>query len=110
MKISWVLLLGAIAGLTACHRQAAAPAPPIRPVLSVIVAPEAAGAGDVAGAIVFEGAADPSLVVVGVSEGLLHAKSTDNSTMVRTDAKERERMVSSSSEFFSPRMDRRQTQ
>jgi len=70
-------------------------------------APEAVEVGEVEGAIEFEFAADPSLVVVGVSEGLLQAKSTDNSTIVRTDANERERMVPSSSEFFSPRMDRR---
>ena len=42
MKASWALLLAAIAGLTACHRREAAPAPLIRPVLSLIVAPEAA--------------------------------------------------------------------
>ncbi len=51
MKISCVLLLGAVAGITACHRQAAAPAPPIRPVLSVIVAPEAAGGAAFAGTV-----------------------------------------------------------
>jgi membrane fusion protein, multidrug efflux system len=42
MKTSWILLFGAVAGLTACHRQAAAPAAPIRPVLSIVIAPEAA--------------------------------------------------------------------
>ena len=51
MKTSWVLLLGAVAGLTACHRRAAAPAPPIRPVLSIIVAPEAAGGAAFAGTV-----------------------------------------------------------
>ncbi len=51
MKTSWILLLGAIAGLTACHRHAAAPAPPIRPVLSIIVAPELAGGAAFAGTV-----------------------------------------------------------
>jgi RND family efflux transporter MFP subunit len=50
MKISWVLLLGAIAGLNACNRHAA-PVPPIRPVLSMIVAPEAAGGAAFAGTV-----------------------------------------------------------
>ena len=49
MKTSWILLLGAVAGLTACHRRAAAPPPPIRPVLSIIVAPAAAGGAAFAG-------------------------------------------------------------
>ena len=51
MKTSWILLLGAVAGLTACHRHAAAPAPPIRPVLSIVVAPEAAGGAAFAGTV-----------------------------------------------------------
>jgi len=51
MKTSWVLLLGAVAGLTACHRQAAAPAAPIRPVLSIVVAPELAGGAAFAGTV-----------------------------------------------------------
>ena len=51
MKTSWILLLAAVAGLTACHRRAAAPAPPIRPVLSIIVAPEAAGGAAFAGTV-----------------------------------------------------------
>lgn len=50
MKTSLILLLGAIAGLTACH-QHEAPAPPIRPVLSVIVAPEAAEGAAFAGTV-----------------------------------------------------------
>ena len=51
MKTSWILLLVAVAGLTACHRRAAAPAPPIRPVLSIVVAPEAAGGAAFAGTV-----------------------------------------------------------
>ena len=51
MKTSWILLLAAVAGLTACHRRAAAPAPPIRPVLSIVVAPEAAGGAAFAGTV-----------------------------------------------------------
>ena len=51
MKTSWILLLGAVAGLTACHRRAEAPAPPIRPVLSIVVAPEAAGGAAFAGTV-----------------------------------------------------------
>ena len=51
MKTSWILLLGAVAGLSACHRQAAAPAAPIRPVLSIIVAPEAADGAVFAGTV-----------------------------------------------------------
>jgi RND family efflux transporter MFP subunit len=51
MKASWALLLGAVAGLTACHRHAAAPAPQIRPVLSIIVAPEAAEGAAFAGTV-----------------------------------------------------------
>jgi RND family efflux transporter MFP subunit len=51
MKTSWILLLGAIAGLTACHRQTATPASPIQPVLSMIVAPEAAGGAAFAGTV-----------------------------------------------------------
>ncbi|MGA7214724.1 MAG: efflux RND transporter periplasmic adaptor subunit, partial [Terrimicrobiaceae bacterium] len=51
MKTSWILLLAAAAGLTACHRRAAAPAPPIRPVLSIVVAPEAAGGAAFAGTV-----------------------------------------------------------
>ena len=50
MKTPWLLSLGMVAGLTACQRQAA-PAPPIRPVLSVIVAPEAAGGAAFAGTV-----------------------------------------------------------
>jgi RND family efflux transporter MFP subunit len=50
MKISWVLLLGAVAGLAACH-QHAAPTSPIRPVLSTIVAPEVAGGATFAGTV-----------------------------------------------------------
>ena len=49
MKTSWILLLAAFAGLTACDRHAAAPPSPIRPVLSIIVAPEAAGGAAFAG-------------------------------------------------------------
>ena len=51
MKTSWILLLGAVAGLTACHRNAEAPAPPIRPVLSIVAAPEAAGGAAFAGTV-----------------------------------------------------------
>jgi RND family efflux transporter MFP subunit len=51
MKTSYILALAAVAGLTACHRQAAAPAPLIRPVLSVVVAPEAAGGAIFAGTV-----------------------------------------------------------
>lgn len=51
MKTSSILLLGAIAGLTACHRQTAAPAEPTRPVLSIIVAPELAGGAAFAGTV-----------------------------------------------------------
>ena len=51
MKTSWILLLAAVAGLTACHRRAAAPAPPRRPVLSIVVAPEAAGGATFAGTV-----------------------------------------------------------
>jgi membrane fusion protein, multidrug efflux system len=51
MKTSWILLLAAVAGLTACHRPAEAPAPPIRPVLSIVVAPEAAGGAAFAGTV-----------------------------------------------------------
>lgn len=51
MKTSWILLLATVAGLTACHRRAAAPAPLIRPVLSIIVAPEAAGGAAFAGTV-----------------------------------------------------------
>jgi RND family efflux transporter, MFP subunit len=51
MKTSWILLLGAVAGLTACHRHAEAPAPPIRPVLSIVAAPEAAGGAAFAGTV-----------------------------------------------------------
>ena len=50
MKTSGILLLGAIAGLTACHRHET-PATPIRPVLSVIVAPEAADETGFAGTV-----------------------------------------------------------
>jgi len=51
MKTSWVLLLSAVAGLTSCHRRAAAPALPIRPVLSIIVAPAAGEGAAFAGTI-----------------------------------------------------------
>ena len=51
MKISCILLLAVFAGLTACHRHAAAPPSPIRPVLSIIVAPEAAGGAAFAGTV-----------------------------------------------------------
>jgi membrane fusion protein, multidrug efflux system len=51
MKTSCILLLAAVAGLTACHRHAAAPAPLIRPVLSIVVAPEAAGGAAFAGTV-----------------------------------------------------------
>ena len=51
MKTSWVLLLAAVAGLTACHRRAATPPPPIRPVLSIIVAPAAGEGAAFAGTI-----------------------------------------------------------
>ena len=51
MKTPWILLLAAVAGLTACHRREAAPAPLIRPVLSIIVAPEAAGGAAFAGTV-----------------------------------------------------------
>jgi RND family efflux transporter MFP subunit len=51
MKTSWILLLPAVAGLAACHRQAAAPAPLIRPVLSITVSPEAAGGAAFAGTV-----------------------------------------------------------
>lgn len=51
MKTSWVLLLSAVAGLTACHRRAATPPPPIRPVLSIIVAPAAGEGAAFAGTI-----------------------------------------------------------
>jgi RND family efflux transporter MFP subunit len=51
MKKSCILLLAAVAGLTACHQRAAAPAPLIRPVLSIIVAPEAAGGAAFAGTV-----------------------------------------------------------
>jgi RND family efflux transporter MFP subunit len=51
MKTSSILLLGALGALTACHRQAAAPALPIRPVLSIIAAPEAAGGTAFAGTV-----------------------------------------------------------
>ena len=51
MKTSLILLLAAVAGLTACHRRAAAPAPLIRPVLSIVVAPEAAGGAAFAGTV-----------------------------------------------------------
>jgi RND family efflux transporter MFP subunit len=51
MKTSWILLFAAFAGLTACHRHAAAPPAPIRPVLSIIVAPEAAGGAAFAGTV-----------------------------------------------------------
>jgi len=49
--LTFVLI--AVAGLTACHRRVAAPAPIIRPVLSIIVAPEAAGGA--AGGAAFAG-------------------------------------------------------
>jgi RND family efflux transporter MFP subunit len=52
MKTPWILLLAAVvAGLSACHRQAAAPAPLIRPVLSIVVAPEAARGSAFAGTV-----------------------------------------------------------
>jgi multidrug efflux pump subunit AcrA (membrane-fusion protein) len=51
MKKTCILLLAAVAGLTACHQRAAAPAPLIRPVLSIIVAPEAAGGAVFAGTV-----------------------------------------------------------
>jgi len=51
MKTSWVLLLSAVAGLTACHRRAAIPPPPIRPVLSIIVGPAAVEGAAFAGTI-----------------------------------------------------------
>ncbi len=51
MKISILLSLGVIAGLTACHREATSPAPLTRPVLSTIVAPEAAGGAGFAGTV-----------------------------------------------------------
>ena len=51
MKPSYILLLAGVAGLTACHRREAAPAPLIRPVLSIVVAPEAAGGAAFAGTV-----------------------------------------------------------
>lgn len=51
MKTSWILLSAVVAGLTACHRREAAPAPLIRPVLSIVVAPEAAGGAAFAGTV-----------------------------------------------------------
>jgi RND family efflux transporter MFP subunit len=51
MKAFSLLSLGVFAALTACHRNAAAPAAPIRPVLSIIVAPEAAGGAAFAGTV-----------------------------------------------------------
>jgi membrane fusion protein, multidrug efflux system len=51
MKTTWILVLSTVAGLTACHRRAEAPAPPIRPVLSIIVAPHAAGGAAFAGTV-----------------------------------------------------------
>ena len=51
MKTSWILLLGTVAGLTACHRRAATTPPPIRPVLSIIVAPAAGEGAAFAGTI-----------------------------------------------------------
>ena len=51
MKTSWVILISVVAGLTACHRRAAEPAPPIRPVLSIVVAPEAAEGAAFAGTV-----------------------------------------------------------
>ena len=51
MKISILLSLGVIAGLTACHRPATSPAPLTRPVLSMIIAPEAAGGAGFTGTV-----------------------------------------------------------
>ncbi|OAI43246.1 hypothetical protein AYO41_02440 [Verrucomicrobia bacterium SCGC AG-212-E04] len=52
MKTFWVLILiAALAGLTACHRRAAAPAPQIRPVLSIVVAPASAKDASFAGTV-----------------------------------------------------------
>ncbi len=52
MKASWVLILVAsVSGLTACQRRAAAPAPQIRPVLSIVVAPESANGASFAGTV-----------------------------------------------------------
>jgi RND family efflux transporter MFP subunit len=51
MKTPLIILLAAVAGLTACHRRAAAPAPLIRPVLSIVVAPEAVGGAAFAGTV-----------------------------------------------------------
>lgn len=51
MKKTLILLLATGAGLTACHRHSAEPAPLIRPVLSVVVAPEAAEGATFAGTV-----------------------------------------------------------
>lgn len=51
MKTCTILLFAAVAGLTACHRREVAPAPIIRPVLSAVVAPEAAGGAAFAGTV-----------------------------------------------------------
>jgi RND family efflux transporter MFP subunit len=51
MKISGILLLSAVASLTACHRRDEATPPSIRPVLSVIVAPQAEAEAAFAGTV-----------------------------------------------------------
>jgi membrane fusion protein, multidrug efflux system len=51
LKTSCILLLSAVAGLTACHRRVEEPAPPLRPVLSIVAAPEAAGGAAFAGTV-----------------------------------------------------------
>src|SRR5436190_7072156 len=48
---SLTLLLAAVAGLTACHKHAASPAPLVRPVLSIIVTPDEAGGAVFAGTV-----------------------------------------------------------
>ena len=52
MKKSWVfILVASVSGLTACHRRAAAPAPQIRPVLSILVAAESTKGASFAGTV-----------------------------------------------------------
>lgn len=51
MKAIWIILLVAIAALTACHRHETTSAPLIRPVLSMVVAPEATGGAAFAGTV-----------------------------------------------------------
>jgi RND family efflux transporter MFP subunit len=52
MKTSCIILLALVAGLAGCHRRESTPAPPIRPVLSVVVAPETGGGAAFAGTMV----------------------------------------------------------